>query len=109
MSGRAASRLNHPSSFALSSLRRKITLRIGEDHIAHRLMIFDVARATAEMAVQRLGDGFLKLGARHALSRQTFEQHLAFVEEAGRAVTALKGKMIADSYLQNRTHAVTVN
>ena len=58
------------------------------------------------MAVERLGDGFLKLGARHALSRQTFEQHLAFVEEAGRAIAALKGKVIDESFLQRRKLAV---
>jgi hypothetical protein len=50
---------------ALLSLDQ-VTLRIGKNHIAHRLMIFDVAGATAEMAVERLGNGILKIGARHA-------------------------------------------
>ena len=32
----------------------KVALRIGQDHVAHRLVIFDVAGAAAEMAVERL-------------------------------------------------------
>ena len=65
-------------------------------------MIFDVAGAAGEMAVKRLGDGFLDVGARHALLRQPFEQHLNFVEKARGAISALKGEMLDKGFLQNR-------
>jgi hypothetical protein len=42
----------------------QVALRVGENYVAHRLAIFDVTGAAAEMAVERLGNGFLKLGAR---------------------------------------------
>jgi hypothetical protein len=58
------------------------------------------------MAVERLGNGFLKLSARHALSRQPLEQRLAFVEKARGAVAALKGEVGDESLLQGREFAV---
>ena len=63
-------------------------------------MIFDVAGATADMAVERLSDGFLKLGTCHRLFRQTLKQNLALVQKARGAVAALKGKMVDKSLLQ---------
>jgi hypothetical protein len=66
-------------------------------------MIFDVAGATAEMAVERLGNGLLKVGARHAPLRQPFEQHLSFVEKTRGAIPALKGEMLDEGFLQDRS------
>ena len=73
-------------------LRDEIASRIGQDHVTHRLVIFDVAGATAQVAVERLGNGLLEIRARHRLLRQTLQQNLALVQEAGRAIAALKRK-----------------
>ena len=54
------------------------------------------------MAVERLGDGFFKRGARHPFSRQPFEQRLTLVEKARGAVAALKGEVIDEGFLQGR-------
>src|SRR5262249_39569302 len=79
---------------------------IGENHVAHGLMIFDVAGAAAEVTVERLGDGFLKLGARNAFLFQPLEQDLTFVKKACGAVAALKGKVSDEGFLQDREFAV---
>jgi hypothetical protein len=52
--------------------------------------------SAAEVAVQRLGDGLLEIGARDRRLRQALEQDLAIVEKAGRAIAALKGE-VADT------------
>src|SRR5258705_13291856 len=69
-------------------------------------MIFDVAGATADMAVERLSDGFLKLGTCHRLFRQTLKQNLALVQKARGAVAALESEVIDESLLQHREFAV---
>src|ERR1700736_6639796 len=75
---------------ARSIVGREIAFRIGQDHVPHRLMIFDVAGTAAEMAVERVGDGFLQLRALDRLFRQALQQHLGLVQEAGGAVAALE-------------------
>ena len=50
---------------SMIGLGHEIAVRIGEDHVAHRLVIFDVAGAAAEMAVERLGDRLVEVGPRH--------------------------------------------
>ena len=69
-------------------------------------MIFDVTGAAAQMAVERFGNRFLKIGARYRLLCQTFEQNLALVEEAGRTVAALKGEMLDERFLQSGKFAI---
>ena len=75
------------------SLLDEIACGIGQDHVTHGLVIFDVAGAAAQVAVERLGDGLLEIGARHTLLRQALEQNLALVQEAGGAIAALERKM----------------
>src|SRR5947209_1665064 len=58
------------------------------------------------MSVERIRDGLLQCLARHRRARQTFQQHLALVEEAGGAVTALEGEMVDEGLLQHRELAV---
>src|ERR1700738_3869679 len=65
-------------------------------------MIFDVAGAAAEVAVQRLGNRLLEIGAGDRRLRQALEKDLALVEEARRAIAALEGKIINESLLQRR-------
>src|SRR4051812_43699670 len=72
----------------------QIASRIRHDHGAYGLVIFDVTGAAAQMTVERFGNRFLKIGARDRLLRQTLEQNLALVEEAGRTVAALKGEVL---------------
>ena len=43
----------------------EIASGIREDHVAHRLVVFDIAGAAAEMAIERFGDGLLQLVTRH--------------------------------------------
>ena len=45
------------------------------------------------MAVKRLGNGFFEIGPHHRVALQAFQQHLPFVQKAGGAVAALKGKV----------------
>ena len=52
----------------------QVALRVGDDHGAHRLVIFDVAGTAAEMAVECLRDGLFEMGARHGLFRQTLSR-----------------------------------
>src|SRR5260370_4386746 len=66
----------------------QITFRIGENHVTHGLVVFDVAGTAADVPVERLRDRVLKLGTRHLLFRQPLEQHLGLVQEAGGAVAA---------------------
>jgi len=75
-------------------------LRIGQNHLAHRLVIFDVTGAAAEMTVERLGNGLFKICAGHAFSRQPLEQYLTLVEKARGAIAALKGEVINEGFLQ---------
>ena len=58
------------------------------------------------MAVQRLGDGLLEIGAGDRRPRQALEKDLALVEKAGRAIAALEGEMLDESLLQGRELAV---
>src|SRR6266436_2880953 len=92
--------------YARDHALQEVAIRIGQDHVPHGLMIFDVAGATADMAVERLSDGFLKLGTCHRLFRQTLKQNLALVQKARGAVAALKGKMVDESFLQGGKLAV---
>jgi len=71
----------------------RIAVWIGQNHVAHGLVIFDVAGATAQVSVERLGDGLLEVGPRHWIARQTREQHLAFVQKTRGTLAALEGKM----------------
>ena len=84
----------------------KVALRIGQDHVAHRLVIFHIAGAAAEVAIKRLGDGLLEIGTQHAFLRQPFEQHLSFVEKARGAIAALESKVLDEGFLQNGELAV---
>ena len=79
----------------------KVALRISQDYVADRLVIFDVACTAAEVTVQRFGDGLLEIGSGRALLRQPFEQHLSFVEKARGAVAALKGEVLNEGLLQD--------
>src|ERR1700730_7628109 len=58
------------------------------------------------MAIERVGNGLLKIGARHRPLRQTLQQHLALVEESGGAVAALEREVRDESLLQFRKLAV---
>src|SRR5262245_39547968 len=58
------------------------------------------------MTVERLGDGFLEVGSRDRLLRQTLEQNLALVQESGRTVAALESEMLDERPLQRRKLAV---
>src|SRR5262245_12887057 len=80
---------------------REIASRIGENHGADGLVVFDVAGAAAQMTVKRLSNGLLKVRPRHRLLRQTLEQNLALVQESGRTVAALERKMLDEGLLQN--------
>src|SRR5262249_5497451 len=48
----------------------------------------------------------LEIGTRHRILRQAFQQHLAFVEKAGRTVSALERKMLDEGLLQDGKLAV---
>src|SRR6516164_6382112 len=63
--------LSRPRTRSLA--RQQVTIGIGEDHVAHGLVIFDVPGATAEVAVERLGNRSLKLLARHRRLRQALK------------------------------------
>ena len=86
-----------------TSAASEIAHRIGQDHVPHGLVVFDVASAAAEVAVQRLGDGLLEIGARDRRLRQALEQDLALVEKAGRAIAALKGEVGDKGLLQGES------
>src|SRR5262245_8276603 len=58
------------------------------------------------MTVERLGDGFLEVGSRDRLLRQTLEQNLALAQESGRTVAELERKMLDEGLLQNGQLAV---
>ena len=75
-----------------SLVRHEIAFRVSQDHVAHRLVVFDIAGAAAEVTVERIGDGLLEFGAFHRCVGQTFQQDLALVQEAGRAIAALERK-----------------
>src|SRR5262249_52740544 len=94
---------DHTSPASRQSLlgRREIASRISKNHGTHRLVIFDVTGATAQMAIERLGDSLLEIRSRHRLLRQTFEQDLTLVQKTGVAIAALKCKMLDKSLLQN--------
>src|ERR1700722_3671361 len=84
----------------------QVALRIGQDHVADGLVIFDVAGATAQMAVERFENGFLELATRHRLQSQAFQQDLPLVQETRRAVAALKGEMLDERRLQRGQLAI---
>src|ERR1700730_9159872 len=58
------------------------------------------------MAIERVGNGLLEIGARHRRLRQTLQQNLALVEESGGAVKALEREGCDENLLQFRTLAV---
>jgi hypothetical protein len=53
-------------------------------------VIFNIARASAEMAVERLGNGFFQLSACYRLLGEALQQNLTLVQEPGRAIAALE-------------------
>ena len=63
-------------------LLTQIAIGIGENNVTHRLVVFDVAGATAEVAVESLSDRGVECGALDRCFRQPFQQHLAFVQKA---------------------------
>src|SRR5215510_990821 len=98
-----------PSRWSRPELRstpREITSWIGQNHVAHGLVIFDVAGAAAQVSVECLGNGLLEFGPRHRIALQTLEQHLAFVQKARGTVAALEGKVRDKRLLQRRQFAV---
>src|SRR4051812_17104525 len=52
------------------------------------------------MTVERLSDGLLELGTGNRRFGQTLQQNLSLVEEAGRAIAALKRKVFDKGLLQ---------
>src|SRR5450432_1423983 len=86
---------------------RKIALGISEDHIPHRLVIFDVAGTAAEVAVERVSDGGLQFRALDRLFRQTFQQYLGLVQEARGAVAALEREMFDEGFLKRGKLAIS--
>src|SRR6476661_3061542 len=89
-----------------SLVRHQIAFGIREDHVTYRLVILDVAGATAEVAIERLGNRSFEIGARHRLLRETLQQDLALVQEAGGAIAALERKMLDECLLQSGELAV---
>src|SRR4051812_3492580 len=79
--------------------RDEIASRVGQDHVAHRLVIFNVAGATAQMAVKRLDNGLLEVGTRHGIFCQALQQHLPLVQETRGAVAALECEMLDEGFL----------
>src|SRR6267142_7061511 len=91
---------------ARSLVRHQVAFGIREDHVMHGLMVLDIAGATAEVAIEGLGNRFFEIGARHRLLRQTLQQDLALVQEAGGAIAALERKMLDECLLQSGELAV---
>src|ERR1700741_1662963 len=58
------------------------------------------------MAVERVGDGLLEVCPRHRLLRQTLEQNLALIDEAGGTVAALESEVLDERLLQRRKLAI---
>jgi hypothetical protein len=56
-------------------------------------MVFDVAGAAADMAIERFRDGVFEIRALHGRLGQTLQQDLPLVEEARGAIAALEGKV----------------
>ena len=81
-------------------------MRVGQNHVTHRLVIPDVTGAAAEVAIERLANGLFKVGARHTFFLQPLEQHLSFVEKARGAIAALESEMLDEGFLQDRKLAV---
>src|SRR5271168_823027 len=86
----------------LTSAASQISRRIGYDHVTHRLMIFDVAGAAAEVTVEHPGYGLLEIRAGDRCLRQSLEQDLALVEKTRGAIAALEGELGDKSLLQSR-------
>src|SRR4051812_30379644 len=95
-----------PCPRAGSLVRYEIAFGVRQDHVAHGLMIFDIAGATAEVSVERFGDGLLELDACDRCLRQTLQQHLALVQEAGGAIAALEREVLDERLLQRRELAI---
>jgi hypothetical protein len=76
-----------------SPVRREIAFGIRKDHVSYRLVVLDVAGAAAKVTVERIGDGLLEFGAVDRRFGQTFQQDLALVQEAGRAIATLECKV----------------
>jgi len=84
----------------------QIALGIGEDHVADRLVIFDVAGAAADVSVERLSNRLFERGTRHRFFRQTLQQDLGFVQEAGRAVATLEREIVNEGLLKRGELAI---
>src|SRR3982751_4582037 len=84
----------------------QVSLRVGQDQVAHGFMVPNVPGAAAQMPVQSLGDGLFEGGARHLLSRETLQQNLRLVHEARCAIAALEGKRFDKRLLQRGQLAV---
>src|SRR5258708_7069086 len=83
-----------------SLVRHEIALGICEDHVTNRLMIFDVAGAAADVSVERLSNGLFEFSPRHRRFGEALQQHLALVQEAGRAIAALEREVLDECPLQ---------
>src|SRR5437763_16929614 len=78
----------------------QVALRIGENDVAHGLVIFDVVGAAAKVAIERPSNGFFEIGARDRLFRQPLQQDLSLIQEPGSAIAALEREVIDDALLQ---------
>src|SRR5829696_1733131 len=91
-----------PRSPARSLAGCEIAFGIRQDHIPHGLVVFDVAGAAADMAIERFSDGVFEIGALHGRLGQALQQNLPFIEEARGAVAALEREMLDEGFLQRR-------
>src|SRR6187431_1955694 len=96
-----------PRSPARSLVRCEIAFGIRQDHIPHRLMVFEVAGAAADMAIERFSDGVFEISALHGRLGQTLQQDLPLVEKARGAVAALEGEVPNEGLLQRREFAIS--
>jgi hypothetical protein len=67
--------------------------------ISRREFVTSVTASGIALSMSRLAIAE-QIGARYLLLCQTFEQNLALVEEAGRTVAALKGKVLDERLLE---------
>src|SRR6516225_8709062 len=82
--------------------RPEISSRISQNHVTDCLVIFNIARASAEMTIERLSNGFFQISACYRPLGETFQQNLTLVQEPGGAIAALERKMVDESLLQGR-------
>src|ERR1700712_979369 len=89
-----------------SLVRNEIAFGICKDHVAYGLVVLDVAGAATEVTVERIGDSLLEFGAVDRRLGQTFQQDLALVQEAGRAIATLERKVRDKGLLERGKLAV---